>query len=176
MGTWCETMVPGTGPAVLDLEGSESKVYNSIRMTNLLLTINQAAKLLNLSPQTVYRKVGRGEIPVIRLGKTIRVERDRLTESSFVDNLPSDHRTELSSERGNTIPGFLYELFWEYDPATLQPDDQIVIERILELGDLAAVQWLLRTVSKTELLSFLDRMGERRLSPRSVSYWNLLLR
>lgn len=39
------------------------------------LTAKQAARLLNLSISHVYRAVGRGEIPVKRIGRAVRIPR-----------------------------------------------------------------------------------------------------
>lgn len=53
---------PGTGPA-------------------LLLTVEQAAELLQVGASTVYRLVASGEIPpsvVVRLGRMVRLHRERL--------------------------------------------------------------------------------------------------
>ena len=43
-----------------------------------LLTIGEAAKILNCSPKTLQRRVGGGELPVIRDGRLVRVHPDDL--------------------------------------------------------------------------------------------------
>ena len=43
---------------------------------NEVMTVGQLARYLQLDEQTVYRKVNRGEIPVVRIGKTMRFKKD----------------------------------------------------------------------------------------------------
>lgn len=44
------------------------------------MTVTEAAKVLRMSPKTVYRGIERGEIPSIRAGRTIRVPSAKLAE------------------------------------------------------------------------------------------------
>ena len=46
--------------------------------TPLLLRISEAARLLSLSRSTLYQLIGKGELPVIRIGRTVRVTRSAL--------------------------------------------------------------------------------------------------
>ena len=41
-----------------------------------VMTTGQLAQYLQLDEQTVYRKAKRGEIPVVRIGKTLRFKKD----------------------------------------------------------------------------------------------------
>jgi len=41
-----------------------------------VMTVGQLAQYLQLDEQTVYRKAKRGEIPVVRIGKTMRFKKD----------------------------------------------------------------------------------------------------
>ena len=41
-----------------------------------VMTTGQLAEYLQLDEQTVYRKVKRGEIPAVRIGKTLRFKKD----------------------------------------------------------------------------------------------------
>lgn len=41
-----------------------------------VMTVGQVAQYLQLDEQTVYRKAKRGEIPVARIGKTMRFKKD----------------------------------------------------------------------------------------------------
>ena len=41
-----------------------------------IMTAGQLAQYLQLDEQTVYRKAKRGEIPVVRIGKTLRFKKD----------------------------------------------------------------------------------------------------
>ena len=70
-----------------------------------------------------------------------------------------------------------YKLFFwdvklsEFDPAT-HPD--YTIFRVLEYGDSAAVQWLRSIFDEAEIVRVLRT--ERRLSPKSATYWALVYR
>lgn len=46
----------------------------------LVLTIEEAAKLLRIGRGAAYELARRGELPVVRLGRTLRVPRHRLDE------------------------------------------------------------------------------------------------
>jgi excisionase family DNA binding protein len=41
-----------------------------------IMTAGQVAQYLQLDEQTIYRKVKRGEIPAVRIGKTLRFKKD----------------------------------------------------------------------------------------------------
>lgn len=64
-----------------------------------LLTIQQAAEFLNLSVTTLYSKVSRGELPVMKRGKRLYFSSDELMQylkdgrkQSFVNILASNNR------------------------------------------------------------------------------------
>lgn len=124
-----------------------------------LLTTTEAARLLDLHPQTVYRKCQRGELPSVRFGRTIRIDADRL-------GLRPVETTEDPS-----LPSFLSHLFWDCTMADLKPSDPIVLERILESGDLPEWRWLESRVDETVIRRFLETSGKRRLTPRSLRFW-----
>lgn len=41
-----------------------------------VMTVEELAEYLKLNPQTIYRKFRRGELPGIRIGRSIRFKRD----------------------------------------------------------------------------------------------------
>jgi excisionase family DNA binding protein len=43
-----------------------------------LLTIEEAARYLRLSRAKVYSMAARGELPAVKMGRSVRVRRDRL--------------------------------------------------------------------------------------------------
>jgi excisionase family DNA binding protein len=43
-----------------------------------LLSIAEAAELLRISRATVYRLIGAGEMPALRVGHSLRIDRDEL--------------------------------------------------------------------------------------------------
>lgn len=67
-------------------------------------------------------------------------------------------------------------LFWDIDPdrLDLQENKDFIIERVLELGDDAAVKWLFSTYPRSDILNVIAK--SRRLSRKSARYWSLVLK
>ena len=122
-----------------------------------LVTIAKAAKILSLHPQTVYRKISRGEIPAVRIGRSIRVKLPQIGESV---------------KKETTVPAMLDEIFWDVKPK--RSTDRIVIERVLEFGDLAAIRWLVSSVDKSLIIDFLNSLGRKRLTNRSYNFYKIV--
>lgn len=53
-------------------------------MMENVLTVTEVAKLLRISKWSLYELVKRNEVPHLRLGKTIRFDRQRI--ESFIKN------------------------------------------------------------------------------------------
>ena len=49
-------------------------------MEQILLTVTEAAKRLSLGRATAYQLAQRGELPVVRIGRTVRVPARALDE------------------------------------------------------------------------------------------------
>ncbi|MEW6058328.1 MAG: helix-turn-helix domain-containing protein [Bdellovibrionota bacterium] len=47
---------------------------------NILLTVEELAKYLKIKPDTIYKKVRRGELPAIKLGKLVRFPKDLIDQ------------------------------------------------------------------------------------------------
>ena len=45
-----------------------------------LYTVKEAAKLLSISPYTIYCRIGRGLIPAVRIGKAVRIKHSTLLQ------------------------------------------------------------------------------------------------
>jgi excisionase family DNA binding protein len=43
-----------------------------------LLTLPEATTQLRVAPRTVYREIARGNLPVVRIGKAVRILQDDL--------------------------------------------------------------------------------------------------
>jgi excisionase family DNA binding protein len=63
-----------------------SHFESGIATMEKLLTVRETAAILRLQPWAVYQKAKRGEIPIVRLGRTIRISpealQDRLSQKS----------------------------------------------------------------------------------------------
>lgn len=72
-------------------------------------------------------------------------------------------------------PSFLKKYFWDIDFAKLDPKKrpEYVIERILELGDVKAVRWVLKTFPKNVIKKTL--MTRRGFSPKTAVFWATIL-
>jgi len=55
-------------------------MYSSILPDMELLTVNETAKLLRVSPITVRRRIADGQLEAVRVGKGIRVRREAVDE------------------------------------------------------------------------------------------------
>lgn len=47
---------------------------------NILLTVEELAKYLKVKPDTIYKKVRKGELPAIKLGKLVRFPKDLIDQ------------------------------------------------------------------------------------------------
>ncbi len=59
---------------------------------NILLTVEELAKYLKVKPDTIYKKVRKGELPAIKLGKLVRFPKD------LIDQWLSEHATKTLKE------------------------------------------------------------------------------
>jgi excisionase family DNA binding protein len=67
----------------------------------LLLTYDEAAPLLRVCKRTIERMVGRGELPIVRVGRMPRISRAALTE--FVERAST---ATTPKEDGDGQPSF----------------------------------------------------------------------
>jgi len=77
-------------------------------------------------------------------------------------------RYAMTEER---LPEFLRPLFWDvdFDRLRVPGHERYIIERILELGDDAAVRWMFRRFSQDQIVQTLRR--SRSLSRKSAPFW-----
>jgi hypothetical protein len=70
----------------------------------------------------------------------------------------------------------LRSLFWDADWSKVDPEKhkKFIIERVLELGDQNAVDWLFSTYSKAEIGRVLKT--SRNISVKSANYWSIILK
>ncbi len=70
---------------------------------------------------------------------------------------------------------FRPELFWDIDVKTLDPDKypRYVIERVLDLGDMPEVRWLLHYYPATLIKEILR--NSKAISHKSKALWSLVI-
>ena len=71
------------------------------------------------------------------------------------------------------IPKNFHALFWDVDPRTIhiRKNAIYIIERVLEMGDLDALQWIQR-LYPTKLIIETCEMS-RKISPKSKKFWEI---
>lgn len=69
----------------------------------------------------------------------------------------------------------LLPFFWETDleKVDIQRNKNFIIERILELGDRSAVEWLFTTYSTAAIKKTLEE--SRNISKKSKNFWKMIL-
>ena len=72
------------------------------------------------------------------------------------------------------IPSNLHTLFWDTNLENFKPEEHpdYTIFRVLEHGDEEAMRWLRKTFSEAEIGRVLRT--ERRMSPKSATFWALV--
>ena len=85
-------------------------------------------------------------------------------------------KTRNSSGNSVGLPEFIFPLFWEYDPENIDIElhANIIMERVMERGPWISMVWLRKTYSRNQLVSYLEKRGNRILSPRELNYWALM--
>jgi excisionase family DNA binding protein len=78
------------------LEKIVSEKSNTPEQTEKFLTVEEAAKLLNITKQTIYEKVSRGELPVMKRGKRLYFSDIELVE--YVKNGHKKTNAEIEAE------------------------------------------------------------------------------
>jgi len=73
------------------------------------------------------------------------------------------------------IAEHLRPFFWETDLSKInvEKNKQYIIERILELGDMDAVQWLFSNFSLGEIKKTLEK--SKSISKKSLNFWSIIL-
>jgi len=76
-----------------------------------------------------------------------------------------------------SIPRRFREFFWDYPFSRLSwnSDRDLIILRVLSVGDWNAVQWLWRRLGNDELRSWIERRRGAGLNPRQLRFWELVL-
>jgi len=74
-----------------------------------------------------------------------------------------------------SIPSHIRHFFWDADLSQINADENksYIIERLLELGDLAAVTWLFSNYPRGEIEAVLKK--SRKISAKSYNFWKTML-
>lgn len=64
------------------------------------------------------------------------------------------------------------KLLWDVGQDLTRPHNLILIERILNFGDIEDFSWLLDNFSKDEIVSFIQNTGKKRLNKKSYNFWS----
>lgn len=81
------------------------------------------------------------------------------------------------SVTATNLPGHLKPLFWEYNFNRLRwpEDESLVISRILSVGKLDDLRWLMRRIGKQRLAEWIRHRRGRGLSPQQLRFLQLVL-
>lgn len=80
-----------------------------------------------------------------------------------------------TSKKTKKVIKFRPELFWDVDPATINPQKhaKYIIERILELGDVSEVKWLTHYYPFSLIRTTLNT--SRVVSNKSKNLWSMAI-
>ena len=83
--------------------------------------------------------------------------------------------TKPNGKRHRRLPRRLYKFFWDIYPSQiyLAEHSDYVIARLLEHGDLGAIQWVMKAYKKERITSVVKR--SRQLSRKTANFWRLRL-
>ncbi len=76
------------------------------------------------------------------------------------------------------VPKQFREVFWEVDAEKLDTEayPEYIMERILEYGTLEGVKWLRKTFGDEKIKQYVtSRRARRRLSTRTINFWQIIL-
>jgi hypothetical protein len=75
------------------------------------------------------------------------------------------------------LPASLRSLFWEYDfkILTWKQDQDLVISRIISVGDWEAITWLRQQLGDDRLADWIKQRAGAGLSRRQIRFWELIL-
>lgn len=86
MRIYCSNAIAAyAGYSIREHEVAQSIILGAI-MSEMLLTVDQAAARLQLHPVTIRRQIKRGEIRVIRKGRAVRIPESAITENGLAPN------------------------------------------------------------------------------------------
>jgi len=84
-------------------------------------------------------------------------------------------KRKVLRKKPRRLPRRLYKFFWDIYPGQidLAEHSDYVIARLLEHGDLGAIQWVMKAYKKEEIANVVKR--SRQLSRKTANFWRLRL-
>jgi hypothetical protein len=67
------------------------------------------------------------------------------------------------------IPKVIKSLLWEFDEVDIEKNGDLVMERVLEMGDSDQVKWMLEQYPKNRIVGVLE--DSKIISLKSANYW-----
>ncbi len=64
------------------------------------------------------------------------------------------------------------KLLWDSNKESLNTHQVILIERILNYGDVEDFKWLLNNFEKDLIVNFINTQGKKRLNRKSYHFWS----
>ena len=82
-----------------------------------------------------------------------------------------------SIDKPTSLPPRLRPLFWDYQFSKLSWDEDrdLVIARVLSAGDWESVRWVMQTLGKPALKSWIEQREGRGLDARRLRFWEVVL-
>ena len=127
-------------------------------------SIREACQKLHKSRRHIYRYIKAHQLnPLAKIFGEILLDVDEITHLK---------KTPFFVQ---PLPAFLRLLFPEYDVSTLNAGRfrNLIINRVLELGSLKQVKWLMHRYSKKDIIHAIQEDGQRFLSDRALTFWSL---
>lgn len=139
------------------------------------LTSAEAGRRLGKSRRQVYRYMKSGLLPAC--GKFLGEWLFSPEEVAHLKRLLAWGRLRSGEKRRARVPDWLSPLFPEFDTIRLHPfrDAPVILERVLERGDLRAARWAIRIYPRSWWIRFMRRRAGRTLSGRSRAFWAAFL-
>ena len=94
MGTWGMSYAQVHLPAGLRHDPA-SRMTSKIDILNLV-TVQQAAKVLNITPAAIHKAIKRGRLPCLKLGRAFLIQRADLTHSRKTKSVGGRPKTQAS--------------------------------------------------------------------------------
>jgi hypothetical protein len=84
----------------------------------------------------------------------------------------------MKPRRQSALPKLLRPFFWDYDFHRLAwvTDRDLIIARVLAVGNWDSIRWLRRRLPEPELRDWLRQRRGAGLSNRQLRYWELILK